>query len=394
MSIPPNITRRALLNLTGPLMLLPLAGCSIAGADPQDDPGSQDSTKTPDTNDTQEGSVVVAPPADRLLVPSDHSPIAADAAWCAPFQICWDLLIDDFNCGEPIPEDGQPSTVADLNSASFEADYVGEDHYVTYVGKATTQAKSEIEQLIDERFDQTSDILDELVWEDDPNTLLYIIYCMLYREFTFKTTFDNLDPAPFGSEEGGNYVESVEYFGTDGIKEEADTLLRDQITPLYWESEDRFAVQINCMDGDMVSDVLVLARGAQGSTIDELWSDVKASKDANTDYIEVRSFACPKLNVDIKTEYSELETVSFTNPNGDPIEIKKALQTLKFKLDETGGTIKSEAAIQFLYGSADIAELHDFRFDDSFALLLFDASVWGLKYPYAALKITNIKDFL
>ena len=387
MAIPPNITRRALLALTGPLAMLPLAGCDTAEADTQDSPGSQNDPEPQSA--AAQGETVPFDAGNRLLVPSDHSPIAQNAAWSAPFQICWDMLIEDFNCGEPIPEDGRPSTVADLNNGSFDAYYLDEDHYVTYVGKATTAAKAEIEQLIDERFDQKSDILDDLEWEDNPETLLYVLYCMLYRQFTFKTTFDVLDNAPFGSEEGGNYVESVEYFGTTGT-DEKDSLLTGQVSPLYWESEDRFAVQINCLEGD----ALVLARGAEGSTIDELWNDVQASMNANTGYMEVQSFACPKLNIDLKTGYEELVGVNFTNPDGTYVEIKKALQTLKFKLDETGGTIKSEAAIEILFGAAGLPELHDFRFDDSFTLFLVDPVEWRLKYPYAALNITNIEDFI
>ena len=391
MAIPPNITRRALLALTGPLALLPLAGCdTTAEAGSQDAPGTQQGSEQQGSAATQGDTTVAAPPADRLLFPSDHSLINEDAAWCAPFQICWDMLIEDFNCGEPIPEDGRPQTVTDLNNGSFEAAFLDEDHYVTYVGQATTQAKAEIERLIDERFDQKSDILDELIWEDNPETLLYVLYCMLYREFTYGVTFDVLDNAPFGSEAGGNLVENVGYFGFDKIVDMQDQNLRNQVEPLYWEADDRCAVQIRCKEGD----VLILARGLEGSTIDELWEDVTARKDANTAYIEAQSFACPKLNVDFKTSYEELVGVNFTNPDNKYVEIMKALQTLQFKLDETGGTIKSEAAIEILYGGGAEPELCDFRFDDSFTLFLVNPMGGALKYPYAVLNITDIEKFL
>lgn len=369
MTIPPNITRRALLGLASAFALLPLAGCDTAA--------DADATHAADERPLEEGE---------LLVPSDHSPVAANNAWCAAFQICWNMLEENFNDGNPIPEAGNPQMVADLNCASFTADHLGEDHYVTYVGRATTQAKTEIEQLIDERFDQTSDVLDLVKWNDDPNTLLFILYCMLYREFTFAHVFDVLDPALFGSEENGNLTENVAYFGAESG---SDAL--DQVLPLFWDAEDRFAVQIECNEGD----ILVLARGAEGSTFDEMWNDVQASinPDFRMEMGLITSFACPKLNVDVLTSYDELEGVGFTGSAGHPWEIKQALQTLRFRLDETGGSIKSEAAIVVGYGGGPMYLPHDYRFDDSFVLFLVDGNV-TTEYPYAAINITDINDFI
>lgn len=373
MAVPTNITRRALLALTSAFALLPLAGC-----DAQTEAETDGATVEPSTG----------PKGDDLLIPSDHSAFEGNAAWCAPMQICWDILEDEYNDGNPVPEDGHPQMVADLNNGSFDPGSLGEDHYVSYSGPATTAAKSEIEQLIDERFDQKSDILDMIQWSDDPLAAVFIIYCMLYRQFTFGLPFDVLDPAPFGSEVGGNLCENVAYFGFDAS---SDWDIKDQVTPLFWESDDRFAVRIECTEGDVV----YLARGAEGSTFDEMWSDVHGSIDS--DYVsgmaEVTTFACPKLNVDVLAEYKDLENVSFTNAEGEPYTIGQALQTLKFKLDETGGTIKSEAVIALYGGGPDDTESHEYRFDDTFVLFLVDGNVAN-SYPYAGLLVQNMEDYL
>lgn len=370
MIISPNITRRALLALTSAFALLPLAGCdNAAGAD---------DTPAPNNPDTK---------GDGLLVPSDHSAVAGNAAWCAPMQICWDMFLDEYNEGNPIPEEGMPEAVIDLNNATFETDFVRDDHYVSYAGPATTAARAEIEQLIDERFDQTSDILDLITWADDPLLANFLFYAMLYRQFTFTTPFDVLADAPFGSEAGGNLTENVAYFGAD---ENSDPALLDQVTPLFWESDDHFAVRIWCESDD----VLFLARGAKGASFDELWNDVQASWDAQEGLLDVASFACPKLDIDVLTQYEELSGITVTTSSGETVDILEALQTLKFKLDETGGTIKSEAAMVVANGlMLDVPTPHDFRFDDSFVLFLMDGLAEGGFYPYAGMYINNMTDF-
>ena len=371
MNIPSNITRRTLLALTGPLALLPLAGCS-GEAD-------ADATHAADERPLEES---------KLLVASDHSLASGNAAWCAPMQICWNNLEDDLNGGEPLPEDGKPAIVAELNDGHFESDMLNEDHYVAYSGPQTKEAKEQIENLIEERFGETSDILDMLEWEDDPDTSLLLFYAMLYRDFNFFVPFDELEDAPFGSEAGGNLVEGVSYFGADEEDEEA----LEWVSPLFWESDDHFAAQISCEEGD----ILVLARGLSGSTFDELWNDMMDTADSSGEFFSVGSFACPKLAVDVLTDYGDLEGLKFDLVSGDEITIQKALQTLRFELDETGGKIKSEAALSVKATGLimEEPEARDFRFDDSFVLFLVDGTSTGEYYPYAGLLVNDISEFL
>ena len=371
MNISPNITRRALLGLTSAFSLLPLAGCS----------GEADAGTTHDADERplQESE---------LLVASDHSPVAENAAWCAPMQLCWDNLADEVNGGKPLDEDGKPAIVAELNDGHFESDMLSDDHYITYSGPQTKEAKAEIEALIKERFNETSDILDMLEWADDPEEALLLLYAMLYRDFNFFVPFEVLEDAPFGSEESGNYVEKVPYFGAN--EESPESL--EWISPLFWESDDHFAAQVSCEEGD----ILVLARGLSGSTFDELWNDMMDTADSMTELPGVGSFSCPKLTIDVLTNYRDLEGQKFDVASGDEITIQEALQTLRFTLDETGGEIKSEAAISVKATGLIMEEPEDrdFHFDDSFVLFLVDGTATGEYYPYAGLFVNDITEFL
>ena len=371
MNIPSNITRRTLLALTSAFALLPLAGCETSA--------DADATHAADERPLEEGE---------LLVPSDHSPAAGNAAWCAPMQICWDMLADELNEGEALSEEGKPEIVAELNDGHFDTTMLNEDHYVSYAGPQTTAAKAEIEELIDERFGQTSDILDALEWVDDPEEALILFYAMLYRKFTFYVAFDTLDPAPFGSAEGGNLVEDVAYFGAD----DADSEALDWVSPLFWESDGHCAAQISTKEGDIV----ILARGLEGATFDELWNNMMDAADASAEFPGVGSFACPKLAIDMLTRYHDLEGLKFSLVTGIDIQIESALQTLRFTLDETGGEIKSEAAMSVKATGLIMEEPtpRDFRFDDSFVLFLVDGTSAGEFYPYAGLLVNDIEEFL
>ena len=72
-------------------------------------------------------------------------------------------------------------------------------------------------------------------------------------------------------------------------------------------------------------------------------------------------------------------------------EIEKALQTIQFELDKTGGKIKSEAGMMVNYESAMmIDEIREFAIDDTFAIFLKEE---GKDNPYFAGKISDITKF-
>lgn len=57
------------------------------------------------------------------------------------------------------------------------------------------------------------------------------------------------------------------------------------------------------------------------------------------------------IRINEKTEFTEIQNKSFLFSNGDSYHIEKALQTIQFELDKTGGKIKSEAGMMVNYES-------------------------------------------
>ena len=96
----------------------------------------------------------------------------------------------------------------------------------------------------------------------------------------------------------------------------------------------------------------------------------------------------PEINVDKMISYSELAGKKVI---GTDFVISQALQTIKFKLDRKGGSLKSEAVISIMTTSlmSPVKE-RNFFFDKPFVLFLQEQ---GKDKPYFAMKV-DTTDYL
>ncbi|MBQ9057821.1 MAG: hypothetical protein IJ125_01400 [Atopobiaceae bacterium] len=321
------------------------------------------------------------------LVGSDHSPLEANTLWCAPLQICWEEMAGYFNGGQTLKNLSESAMVDELNAATFTQDMLSDDHYLSYAGPATYDAKAQIEQGITEKFNEKSDILDQLDWSESEADALTLLYAMLFRQFSFEQPFEVLDTADFGSEAKANLSHDVAYFGSYD-----DPILLEQVRPLFWEDDEHFACQIWTEQDD----VLILARGLSGEHFDALWNDLQKRQEAQEQALITSSFVCPNLDLKLQRDYPELAHAALGTHDGQTLEIAQALQTLEFTLDNTGGRIKSEAAIM-VETAALIDPVEplacDFVFDDSFVLFVADGASSGGFYPYMAAQVHDIAEF-
>ena len=118
----------------------------------------------------------------------------------------------------------------------------------------------------------------------------------------------------------------------------------------------------------------------------------------SSSFKNVDEFKVPNLDVNEKREYTELEGEKFetADPVYDTAEIQKAIQTIKFSLDEKGGEIKSEAAIDLKVDATSlVSEVQKdqpryFYVDNTFAIFLQEK---GKSKPYFAGRINDITKF-
>ena len=331
---------------------------------------------------------------EMTVVPTMSDVITTNSTWCGTFQLVWNDMKNKV-VKKDIVFNPQIAMAANLNKEEFTEEMLSDEYYFKAYGTKTLDLKKEIEEGINKKFNQTSDIIKDFDWSekslnDSNNSKMrrYFFYTMLYREFEFLKEFDKLANGEFGEK-----YQDIEYFGIDSS---TSNEVGSQIYVLYYDSQDDFAVVINTKSNDEV----IFCKNPTGKNFNEIYHNmnVKAGKyKGNKNFKKIDEFKAPKINLNEKREYIELEGKTFktADPIYDTGMIEKAIQTIQFELDEKGGKIKSEAAIDANLVSTSIgAEQQEqpryFYVDDTFAIFLKEG---GKEMPYFAGRIEDITKF-
>ena len=319
--------------------------------------------------------------------------IQDDTIWCGTFQLIWNDLKNDL-AKQDIVFNPQLKVVENLNKETFTTKELSEESYYKKIGTPSLKLKEEIEKAIKDKFNETSDILDDFDWENrDP--LDFFLYVMLKKDFQFEKAFEELENGKFG-----NY-DDVKYFG---IKSDESGELRQQVDVLYYKSKDDFAVKLRTKQEDEV----ILCKNPEGKTFGEIYNNILDKTEVKVynmpnnqdNYEAIKVYGelkegellkVPNIKLKEKNEITEIEDKKFLFSNGEVYSIEKALQTIEFELDRTGGKIKSEAGMMVKNESVAIMdEIREFSIDDTFAIFLIEK---GKDKPYFAGKINDITKF-
>ncbi|MBO5180064.1 MAG: hypothetical protein J6B87_06960 [Clostridia bacterium] len=309
------------------------------------------------------------------IVTSLEDEISDNAAWCGTFNLIWNDLKNDLAKQDIVfPENSK--IVDNLNKGTFTVNDLSEDSYYKTYGRPTLELKAEIEKAIKEKFNETSDILDDFNWggagEKD-----YFLYSMLKKKFEYPKEFSKLENGMFGQ------YNNVRYFGINGKTKKE---VREQIDVLYYNSEDDFALKIKTKGNDEI----IVSVGNKEKNFLDIYNDIMSESENYNDGKFLRNndaFKMPYITFDLKEEITEVENKPFSFLNGDSYVIDKALQTIQFELDEKGGKIKSEAGMSVKATSARPQEPRKFNVDQTFTIFLIEQDK---NLPYFAAKISDI----
>ena len=319
--------------------------------------------------------------------------ITDNTIWCGTFQLIWNDLKNDL-AKQDIVFNPQLKVVENLNKETFTTKELSEESYYKKIGTPSLKLKEEIEKAIKDKFNETSDILDDFDWENrDP--LDYFLYVMLKKEFQFEKAFEELENGKFRD------YDNVKYFG---IKSDETGELKQQVDVLYYKSKDDFAVKLRTKQEDEV----ILCKNPEGKTFGEIYNNILDKTEVKVynmpnnqdNYEAIKVYGelkegellkVPNIKLKEKNEITEIEDKKFLFSNGEVYSIEKALQTIEFELDRTGGKIKSEAGMMVKNESVAIMdEIREFSIDDTFAIFLIEK---GKDKPYFAGKINDIIKF-
>lgn len=323
------------------------------------------------TLSTTEGIMTVATLEDK---------IEGNTIWCGTFQLIWNDLKNDL-AKQDIEFIPQLKQVENLNKETFTANDLSDEYYYKKLGTPTLSLKKEIEKDIKDKFNETNDILDEFNWNGG-NSKDYFLYAMLKKKFEFEKTFDELENGKFAE------YENVSFFGIKKDNEIEE--LKNQVVILYYHSKDDFAIKLKTKQKDEV----ILCKNPTGNTFNEIYQNIleqESNFEGNKNLQDGELLKIPNITLKEKAEFTELENHSFYFSNGEEYKIEKALQTIEFELDKTGGKIRSEAGIMVINKSSLVLDQsREFSIDNTFAIFLVEK---GKENPYFAGKINDITKF-
>ncbi|MBQ8299054.1 MAG: hypothetical protein IJX99_04175 [Clostridia bacterium] len=310
------------------------------------------------------------------IVTSLEDKIAENAAWCGTFNLIWNDLKNDL-AKQDIKFAENSDIVDNLNKGTFTVNELSENSYYKKYGVPSLELKAEIEKAIKDKFNETSDILDDFNWENHTDED-YFLYSMLKKEFEYPKTFDKLNNGVF------EQYDNVRYFGITGRTKDE---VREQIDVLYYDSEDDFAIKIKTKSNDEI----IVSVGNDADNFLDVYNNIMKKGDNYKDSKTLRdndTFKMPYITFDLKEEITEVENKPFYFSNGAIYEISKALQTIQFEIDEKGGKIKSEAGMMVNKSASMIEQKQrKFNVDQAFDIFLFEE---GRNLPYFAARITDI----
>lgn len=319
--------------------------------------------------------------------------IVADSMRCGTFQLVRNDMVNEV-VKQNVVFNPQIQIVENLNKQTFSNEYLSPNSYYSKFWLLTLDLKSEIEDGIKTKFNETSDILNQLDWSDVPQSddyydwkdeKRYGFYAMLKKIFNFENAFDELDKWTFDDK-----YDDIEYFW---IKWGSDSKLYSQVYVYFYNSKDDFAVALKSKEWEDI----ILARGVEWDSFLDIYNDIVAKWD---EYQKKHYFTkddllkVPNLKVKTLQEFKELENKDFYAADGDICNIEKALQTIEFELNKSWWYIKSEAWIGMMKTTSlampEEIEHRYFYFDKPFVMLWKEADK---DLPYFATQISDITLF-
>lgn len=297
---------------------------------------------------------------DVEIVPTLISNVENNTIWCGTFQLIWNDLQEEVGSDIVFLDDMENQMVLDLNQRTFTENDISGNYYYKNYGFMTPSLKEEIEKGISEKFQETSNILNNFEFLEDSKD--YFFYTMLVVDFEFLKPFDEINSNIFGI--------------TNNSLED----LNQNVKVLYYLDDENYAVLLKTTTDTEV----ILVKGESGNNFLEMYQSLNLEN--QEDFLSDDIISISKFNFEVEGSFADIEKKEFLI-NNEKYMIEKTIQTIEFKMDNKGGSLKSEAGMEVNKGSISNRV---FDFTDDFTLFLKEEDK---SLPYFAINIDNIEDF-
>jgi hypothetical protein len=302
---------------------------------------------TPFTHDELAGKPALKANADQLsrtvIVPTLESAIPpnTNVIWCNTFQLAWHelrSLLDEAGMARYASP-----TITQLNRSHASKNDLDESSYVAAAGSGPDFIRR-VRRELEEKFKghASSQLLPDMTGN------MPCAFSYLFKALPFRWAFHRFEtPLDFG----GRRVES---WGISQLLnfDKAEIRQSSQIYVHEYTGPERFILELKVLsDGDQ----LILARVAARSTIQETIAGIRQriSEDVRPGLHELEDLQVPVFNFEVLRQFHEV-----CPPLAD------ATQVVRFRLDERGAILRSEAI------AASALPQRRFIFDGPFCVLL------------------------
>ncbi len=281
--------------------------------------------------------------------------------YCSTFQLAWNQLIDEI-IKEEIKLSDDPEISQKLNKRLTGKEDLSDKYYVAMAGYGRDDIVQKINEALEEKFKENAPTVKENM---DPRDIL--AYAFLYKNLEFEEEFEKLELS--------FEKEKVQAFGIN--KNRTDTFrMAEQVRIIDYKNADDFIVKLKSKSNE---DEILLAKIQPKEDLLETIEYVqKRIVDSQATFLKTEEILkIPNFDFDIKHDYKELIGQYLLNEDFTTYYIAKALQNTKFKLNEKGAVLESEAKI--LLKESCVEETRKFIFDKPFLIMLKEKEA---KYPY------------
>lgn len=274
---------------------------------------------------------------DTVVTPVLEAPIGKrrNVLWCGAFQLAWNEACTLF--GQDLRFAGPTPWAEALNRKTFTGNDLDPASCVALAGYVKDGIYPKIKQAMAAKFPQRPPTL------PPPRGLPqeFVAYAFLSKSLAFATPFGVLDrPLRFEHER-------VAAFGLRQRQRDAAEMAA-QVLILDYRDSDDFVIELKSRSA---ADRLILAKVPPGDTLAATVAQVQARSQNQTpptanpwDVLSV-----PKINFDIRRRYHELEGKPLAldhSPAPAGLRLTDALQDTRFRLDEKGVELTSEAHLR------------------------------------------------
>jgi hypothetical protein len=297
-------------------------------------------------------------------------PDNTNVVWCGTLQLAWNALCD--LTGGPVQLDAPSDTVIRLNRKQVQTNDFDARSYFVVAGTGP-KALGDIKRQLRMHKADSSDfnMLPRILGKKE-----LIVYAHLSQQLPFTYAFTRLKrPHTFA----GRQVASFGIVQFSPEDQEDELRMARQVLLYDYRNENDFIVKLIPKNKDHR---IILTHVPRSGTMAEMIQLVnkRMSENKPTRLKESADLTIPVIDFDIIKTYSDLQgRIVSKNSTYNGSEIKGALQTINFRLDEKGAVLKS---IAVMYECDEQSAV----FKNPFLVILYKA---GAEQPYFAAWIAN-----